>query len=378
MWIKSFEIEGLFGSRELIGGTFAQDLGILTGRNGAGKTSVLKLLWSIVSGNIIVGLDEVPFKRVRVVTSEYECTVHRVGPRHCVVDFATESESVRYEDEPGGDDFPGDAAEDMANQRLIAFGRSLFFPTFRRIEGGFTTTPKKSSQAGFLNRQARARGDLEEALQAISRTLTNDPHLFVCAISTSDIVTLLLRQYANLSEESNRRQAEVSREIIQTITTRRRDQTDGERLVNATKTIDEVLARVETMEAERKQIMTPWEEARNLVERLFVHTGIKIGTRMSFGDAAKAVDSDQLSAGEKQMLSFVCYNAFYHDAIIFIDEPELSLHPDWQRQLFGILQRQQSSNQFIVATHSPFMYSKFPDKEVEIASDRGDSFSEPA
>ena len=55
------------------------------------------------------------------------------------------------------------------------------------------------------------------------------------------------------------------------------------------------------------------------------------------------------------------------DSVIFIDEPELSLHADWQRQLFPILARQQSSNQFIVATHSPFIYSKYPDKEIELA-----------
>jgi predicted ATP-dependent endonuclease of OLD family len=94
---------------------------------------------------------------------------------------------------------------------------------------------------------------------------------------------------------------------------------------------------------------------------------------MSFGDAATAVNSESLSAGEKHMLSFVCYNAFYRDSIIFIDEPELSLHADWQRQLFSILGRQQSSNQFIVATHSPFIYSKYPDKELELVSDRGDA-----
>jgi predicted ATPase len=101
--------------------------------------------------------------------------------------------------------------------------------------------------------------------------------------------------------------------------------------------------------------------------------GIKIGTRLSFGDAAGAIDSDSLSAGEKQMLSFICYNAFYRNSVIFIDEPELSLHVDWQRQLFSILQRQQTSNQFIVATHSPFIYSKYPEKEFILIDDRGDA-----
>jgi predicted ATP-binding protein involved in virulence len=214
---------------------------------------------------------------------------------------------------------------------------------------------------------------LEEALVSLSRTLTNEPHAFVSAISTTDIVTLLLRKYADLSEESNRLQATTSQQIIQMIQALKPYGGETERLQTATDIIEDIRSRIETMEAERKSIMSPLTEVRELVQRLFKHTGIEFGSRMSFGDAANAVDSDLLSAGEKQMLSFVCYNAFYKDSIIFIDEPELSLHADWQRQLFTILQRQQSSNQFIVATHSPFIYSKYPDREVEIVADRGDS-----
>lgn len=375
MRIERFEIDGLLGKGDLRVDWVDSDLAILTGRNGAGKTSVLKILWSIISGNILIGLDEVAFKRARVVTDEYDCTVHRIGPRRCIVDLVMEDGSVERLEDDADDEF-GEAAENKANQRLISLGRSLFFPTFRRIEGGFTIA--RTKQVSFRNalaRQARARGDLEQALQSLSVTLSNEPHLFVSAISTSDIVTLLLRQYATLSEQSNRSQATTSQEIIKMITKQRHAEQIGRPEADRA-LIQEVLQRVTRMEEERKSIMTPWDEVRKLVEQVFKHIGIKFDARMSFGDAATAVDSDLLSAGEKQMLSFVCYNAFYHDSIIFIDEPELSLHPDWQRQLFSILQRQKSSNQFIVATHSPFIYAKYPEKEVGISTDRGDAAQE--
>jgi len=71
------------------------------------------------------------------------------------------------------------------------------------------------------------------------------------------------------------------------------------------------------------------------------------------------------------MLSFICYNAFAQNSVLIIDEPELSLHADWQRLLFPTLLQQQTSNQFIVATHSPFIYSKFSDKELMLDADRG-------
>lgn len=80
---------------------------------------------------------------------------------------------------------------------------------------------------------------------------------------------------------------------------------------------------------------------------------------------------NNLSAGEKQLLTFVAYNIFHNDTIFFIDEPELSLHVDWQSRLFSLLKEQNPSNQFIISTHSPFIYSLFPDKELVIDYDKG-------
>ena len=73
------------------------------------------------------------------------------------------------------------------------------------------------------------------------------------------------------------------------------------------------------------------------------------------------------------MLSFLCYNAFSENTPIFIDEPELSLHVDWQRLLLPTLLEQGAGNQFFIATHSPFVYSKYPDKEILLGDDRGDN-----
>lgn len=71
------------------------------------------------------------------------------------------------------------------------------------------------------------------------------------------------------------------------------------------------------------------------------------------------------------MLSFLAYNAFEQDSVIFIDEPEISLRVDWQRLLFPTLFSQQTTNQFVVATHSPFIYAKYSDKELMLDKDRG-------
>jgi predicted ATPase len=110
-----------------------------------------------------------------------------------------------------------------------------------------------------------------------------------------------------------------------------------------------------------------------LIAKTFQYKGIRMAGTLTLGEARDAILSDVLSAGEKQMLSFLTYNAFANKTCLMIDEPEISLHVDWQRILFRVLLEQATGNQFIVATHSPFIYSKYADKELVLATDRGDS-----
>ncbi|MDQ0073611.1 putative ATP-dependent endonuclease of OLD family [Variovorax boronicumulans] len=353
---------------------FNKDINILTGRNGSGKTSILKLIWYIVSGNILYALREVDFKKVTLVTSLYSCTVHRASKDYCKVDLEIDGEEYNFVDISEEEEYT--AAESLANQELIPRGRSVFLPTFRRIEGGFTIG--NSASAFGQQRRSPLKSDIEDALVTLSKKLTNGSHAFICSISTVDVVQLLLQQYTNLSDLYADVQQKTSAEVIQTIKDFKNDRptpeipAEGSKIHQANMVIDSIKVRIESMEKSRETIMTPIEAVKSLIQKLFKHGGIKIGRRLNFGDAATAIDSDALSAGEKQMLSFICYNAFYKDSVMIIDEPELSLHVDWQRMLFPILQSQKSSNQFIIATHSPFIYSKYPDKEICIDQDRGD------
>jgi AAA15 family ATPase/GTPase len=368
--IKSFAIDGLMGRSNPLAFDLSPDLAVLTGRNGAGKTSVLKLLWSVISGNILVGLTEVPFSRLNVVTDSYACTVYRLGRRTCKIEIEVNNQIKLYEDQHDGDGDVIENAEDDANTLLRSLGSSFFFPTFRRIEGGFTILPTRLGNG--LTRQFKGRTELDEALANLSRALSHDPHVFVSTLATVDIVNLLLKKYTDLSEEANLLQARISRQVIDTIRGFGSEDREVKNFEEATSLLGDVRYAIERMEVDRETIMKPMGAIQELVTKLIGHTGIKFGSKISFGDAATAVNSDVLSAGEKQMLSFVCYNAFNADTIFFIDEPELSLHVDWQRGLFPTLSSQGTTNQFIVATHSPFIYSKYPDKEIEIISDRGD------
>ena len=370
MKILRFEVFGLFDRPSVVQADLNRDLNILTGKNGAGKTTILKLLWYVVSGNIALAVNEINFKKLVLITDEYEIVIYAVSRNTCKIEFVQDGKQYDFEDIFDDENEYIESAEDQVNPTLIRTGSSLFFPTFRRIEGGFTLGMRRNSLSVMA--AARSKGDVEDGLSALATKLSNGSHRFISAMSTGDIVGLVLSQYSDLSEESNELQQLTSQEIIQTIKDYKSDNVDGSSAATPDRVLDEIRDRIEKMDRAREKIMTPIDEVKKLVAKLFQHAGIALNNRLSFGEAADAINSDALSAGEKQMLSFICYNAFYKNCVFFIDEPELSLHVDWQRQLFPILQRQQSSNQFIIATHSPFIYSKYPDKEVSIDSNRGD------
>ena len=371
MIINYVEIDSLFGREGTLTLNFHDDINVLTGKNGAGKTNILKLIWYIISGNIDKAIEEINFRSCLIKTSLYEIRVNLIRRNYCIVYITPkDKETITFMDYEDEDVLI--SAEDEANRYIKNIGSSVFLPTFRRIEGGFTLD--KNYNNSFYRKITK--NEIEEALDKLSSHLTNKEHIFVTSISSVDISNLLLKEYTKISEYSNEIQKTQADKIIKSISSFSKDEnTKKDELEEAIKLIDNIKNQIEYTEKLRNSAMKPLLEVQNVVQKIFKKSGIEFTKKITFGDAATAIKSNMLSAGEKQMLSFICYNAFYNNTIFFIDEPELSLHVDWQRRLFLMLNKQNSSNQFIITSHSPFIYSKYPEKEVcvDLRQDKGNS-----
>jgi predicted ATPase len=71
-----------------------------------------------------------------------------------------------------------------------------------------------------------------------------------------------------------------------------------------------------------------------------------------------------LSAGEKHLLRLLVDTVRVEESSIIIDEPELSMHVDWQRSLVASMSQLNPAAQIILASHSPEIMADISDSKI--------------
>lgn len=86
--------------------------------------------------------------------------------------------------------------------------------------------------------------------------------------------------------------------------------------------------------------------------------------RYEDGYVARSLSS--LSSGERQITTiFFAISQLKSDGIVLLDEPEISLHIDWQRKILRSISQTFDTEQIIVCTHSPVIGGDFEMSELE-------------
>lgn len=97
---------------------------------------------------------------------------------------------------------------------------------------------------------------------------------------------------------------------------------------------------------------------QDIVDELFRETGKKIirtENELRFTQIGEVLLPYQLSSGEKQML-IILLTVLVEDNqpyVLFMDEPEVSLHLEWQKRLVDLCVELNPNVQIILTTHSP-------------------------
>lgn len=97
---------------------------------------------------------------------------------------------------------------------------------------------------------------------------------------------------------------------------------------------------------------------QDLVDELFSETGKTIdrtSNELCFAQYDEVVPPYLLSSGEKQILVILLTTLTedFQPYVIFMDEPEASLHFEWQKRLITMVRELNPNAQIILTTHSP-------------------------
>lgn len=119
-------------------------------------------------------------------------------------------------------------------------------------------------------------------------------------------------------------------------------------------------------------ISKPKQMFQDSIDELFSYTNKKIARKrndIAFYQNDELLLPFKLSSGEKQML-LILLTALVEDnqhCVLFMDEPEASLHIEWQQKLIGKIRELNSNAQIILTTHSPAVIMEgWVDKVTEV------------
>jgi len=442
-YIKRLEAYGLH-SRFDIKLNFRNDINILYGRNGSGKTTILHVLANLLNGSIS-RFRFLNFKHIIVVTDENSTIelfrndkanelklmlnskvisrIKIVEEKSHQITLFEDRESLEYED------------DEKNTQKKLKVESPAYFPAFRTMIEAWASSNRDSSIAYVTvggSPVRRPQKNSMEELSSLARAFFGQfvPLLRYRSLESiaSELANQVERATFAVVKSGNDMFSEAFVEAFSAVLLKRHEDRDSvetivgdiDELYQQIKDKDilkgasdnlssELYAKMSQMISSARQTLPQAndEAARAVlsVYRQSLKKQIEIQTK-TYAPFEKYVDSvneflegkkiailatpssspsnrtklslifedgktaplQSLSSGERQIVSmlYAASPSFTRlGSIVLIDEPEISLHIDWQRKLLNKMMQQIGNHQIIVCTHSP-----------EIGGDYLDAFQE--
>jgi predicted ATPase len=122
-----------------------------------------------------------------------------------------------------------------------------------------------------------------------------------------------------------------------------------------------------------QHLSEPKKRFQDIVDDLFKETGkqiVRTENEIRFSQIGETLLPYKLSSGEKQIL-VILLTVLVEDQqpyVLLMDEPEVSLHIEWQKQLIDLILELNPNVQIILTTHSPaVIMSGWMDKVTEVS-----------
>lgn len=389
MQLSSFRVTELFGvhSHAVHFPTSVDDAGdveaglvILHGRNGVGKTTVLKMIDGIMR------LDFDAFRAVPFATAELafnDGQVLRVRSLEQSLSVSFAGNEVRLAIEHSGPRNDSEAAD-------VNRFRKAFFQATSSISFEYLTDARTAVEADRVSgrdadierylayRDNKAKKAQQKSLASKVQDFIRDAQIDSGSFFRSPEPDLFDRIIEDLNAQATTEtdRATIVSQLSEVIALEKvqssfdlfTDRWDFDKLVqymsaNSDRTMTVVgtyaeflLSRAKGRNSLVERLLTFERVMREFLVGKEVRVSAKTGMNI-ISRGGQSLSEDQLSSGEYQLLYLMvaALTTKRRGTVIAIDEPELSMHIEWQRKLVRSLMEcaSRAAPQFILATHSP-------------------------
>ena len=198
-------------------------------------------------------------------------------------------------------------------------------------DGRLTSNPKDGVKVNFFPEDSTS--IQFDVISSIDRPIMSSEMLE--KVSGADIRTELDWQLYNLQRRYLNYQVNIGNRIISLLTS---GNPDDQRLAT--------------------ELTKPKKKFQDLVDELFAPTAktiVRDCNEILFNQYGEQIQPYMLSSGEKQLL-VIMLTALVQEGrhcVMLMDEPEISLHIEWQQRLITLIRTLNPNTQIILCTHSP-------------------------
>ncbi len=382
-YIQEFTIKGLAGRDDVVHRVLDRNINVFWGLNGAGKTSLLKILNSALANDTTL-LRRVPFESAEVQfwSIRHEALIKRTFENS--EDTRTEDSEDEFSDMPTLERVgEGLWRESWENKRTTWRSEVLLSKTDPRLDIAYRHTYlpiSRMTQVAAGRRSGVSSRNVaidDEALDAdfadhVRRKWQSYTATALTSIrgiqqqGLASILALLFGGAAGpVAAPPEKVDAEQAYPLVRDFLTQqginlRIGKSEFTTKYENQPELRSVVATIQEVEEEVSEATKPQREFRAVIQKLYS------GGKQLLFDHGKTVPGslhvewngstiplESLSSGEKQLLRLMLETLSAEEDTLMVDEPELSMHVDWQQVLVESMRKVNPDCQLLLATHSP-------------------------
>ncbi|MBC3812174.1 AAA family ATPase [Undibacterium aquatile] len=379
--ILEFKITGLLGRKKAYHQVLNRDTNIFFGTNGSGKTSLLKILHAALNReteslqNIVFKSAEVKIFSVkfnRIFTHKLEKSFHK----ELLADFFSEEQEETTTSIPNRNEWQvtpqtidGKVIKSAWQHRFLSTTRLYVAQnsderSTRRTSASlseddldtfFNDSIQRVWSSTFADVLSTIKNAQEEGLQLVLREVLEDKDRDTLKSSVPpDVAFKRLRSFLDKQQGKDNRKLLGSEVKFTERYEKNAMLRNVANHINKVETdIDVAIQPITKLRETLASMLSGGKEIKFLGREIVAHT--ESGTPISLG---------HLSSGEKHLIRILLDSLEADGNTIIIDEPELSMHIDWQRKLIAAISEINPNCQLIIATHSPEIMADVDDEKI--------------